>query len=341
MVGLALESGGFNGAYEIGAYLALRKNHIKIDIVVGTSIGSLNAALIASNDDKKIKTLWTDPSINQLMYIDDSVTDSLFRDGFPIPEIWTMNEIYKLYNYKNVDITWYSAIVRNNIDEEKMRKSKTRFGLTTMRLDNFEPTSLYLDNIPVGKLHDYIVLGSYFPVFTNIKRNDNHSYNSRLFNMLEKSYCSTIYIVNTNISSSKKIKSRNDADVIIISPSDNVGNVLMFDKNTPTDNLFRGYLDTFKALDKLDGIDYYFKKKSDRYYNKLNKNMNKELLEMTIAMLDAKNIKDLIIKALEYVLKRERCTSLRIYDPSEVIDLVKKTDNPDNIIYRYVSNLNI
>ena len=53
-VGLALAGGGVRGAYQIGVYQALKKQHIRIDGFVGTSIGSFNAAMLASGRDKEL-----------------------------------------------------------------------------------------------------------------------------------------------------------------------------------------------------------------------------------------------------------------------------------------------
>ena len=58
MIGFALEGGGAKGAYQAGAYIALRKRHIKPAIIAGTSIGSLNAALMVQGDIKKLVSLW-------------------------------------------------------------------------------------------------------------------------------------------------------------------------------------------------------------------------------------------------------------------------------------------
>ena len=58
MIGFALEGGGAKGSYQAGAYIALIKKGIKPNIIVGTSIGSLNAALMAQGDIKKLKQLW-------------------------------------------------------------------------------------------------------------------------------------------------------------------------------------------------------------------------------------------------------------------------------------------
>ena len=58
MRGLALEGGGAKGSYEIGAYIALKELGYKFNMVAGTSIGSLNAALIVQGDIELAQKLW-------------------------------------------------------------------------------------------------------------------------------------------------------------------------------------------------------------------------------------------------------------------------------------------
>src|SRR5215204_2338511 len=50
---LILQGGGSLGAFGCGAFKALANNNIKIDIVAGTSIGGINAAIIAGSKDEK------------------------------------------------------------------------------------------------------------------------------------------------------------------------------------------------------------------------------------------------------------------------------------------------
>lgn len=61
---LVMQGGGSLGAYECGVYKALSKYGIKFDIVAGTSIGAVNAAIIAGskNDraDKDLEDFWLD-----------------------------------------------------------------------------------------------------------------------------------------------------------------------------------------------------------------------------------------------------------------------------------------
>ncbi|MGN6709651.1 MAG: patatin-like phospholipase family protein, partial [Candidatus Nitrosocosmicus sp.] len=48
---LILQGGGSLGAFGCGVFKALVSNNIKLDIAAGTSIGSLNAAIIAGSKD--------------------------------------------------------------------------------------------------------------------------------------------------------------------------------------------------------------------------------------------------------------------------------------------------
>ena len=138
VVGLALEGGGAKGSYQAGAYMAMKKCGVRIDAVVGTSIGSLNGALIAAHDEEKMLKLWRDA---------------------------TFTEIYKAFKSRGLDMSNYRALVRNAVDEEKVRKSDIKFGLTTVRVETLEAMERFIDDIPSGQLHDYITASSYLPVF--------------------------------------------------------------------------------------------------------------------------------------------------------------------------------
>ena len=59
---LILQGGGSLGAFGCGVFKALANNNIKIDIVAGTSIGGLNATIIAGSkgDDpeRELEQFW-------------------------------------------------------------------------------------------------------------------------------------------------------------------------------------------------------------------------------------------------------------------------------------------
>lgn len=53
--GLVLEGGGAKGAYQIGAWKALKEAGVKIKGIAGTSVGALNGALICMGDMRQRK----------------------------------------------------------------------------------------------------------------------------------------------------------------------------------------------------------------------------------------------------------------------------------------------
>jgi NTE family protein len=50
---LILQRGGSLGAFGCGVFKALADNNIRIDVAAGTSIGGINAAVIAGSKDEK------------------------------------------------------------------------------------------------------------------------------------------------------------------------------------------------------------------------------------------------------------------------------------------------
>src|SRR5437660_6015577 len=60
---LVLQGGGALGAYQAGVYQALHEAGVEPDWIVGTSIGAINAAIIAGNKPQdrleRLNTFWT------------------------------------------------------------------------------------------------------------------------------------------------------------------------------------------------------------------------------------------------------------------------------------------
>jgi NTE family protein len=75
---LVMQGGGSLGAYECGVYKALSKNGTKFDIVAGTSIGAVNAAIVAGskNDqpEKDLEDFWLEVAEKVTAYV---IPDSL------------------------------------------------------------------------------------------------------------------------------------------------------------------------------------------------------------------------------------------------------------------------
>src|ERR1700704_7158576 len=60
---LVFQGGGALGAYQAGVYQALHEARVQPDWIIGTSIGAINACLIAGNEPKdrlgRLEEFWT------------------------------------------------------------------------------------------------------------------------------------------------------------------------------------------------------------------------------------------------------------------------------------------
>lgn len=344
MIGVALEGGGAKGAYEVGAYLALKKNKIKPSIITGTSIGSLNAAMIASGDINKLVKLWKNTTTN-IFGINDNVSSAIInkkinknviKDGY--------KDIKNILKNKGIDTSKYHNIIKNNVNETKIRKSKIKLGLITLRVKGLEPIELTIDDIPEGKLHEYILASCYLPFF-NFKKiiDDNYYLDGGFYNVLplslcEKYGCDTIYAIRIKGIGVVRNKLNKNTKIIEICPKINLGSIILFDHNSNERNMRLGYLDALKVLNKLDGNLYAFKKKSNNYYERIIKSVPNKIIKELMKKYKVNNHKDLLINITENILKKNKYDYLKVYNFKKTLRLLKRKNIiKDKNILKFIS----
>ena len=69
---IMLDGGGARGAYQIGAWKALKEAGVKINAVAGTSVGALNGAFICMDDVEKAEKVWSEIAFSKVMDVDDT-----------------------------------------------------------------------------------------------------------------------------------------------------------------------------------------------------------------------------------------------------------------------------
>ena len=183
---LILQGGGSLGAFGCGVYKNLIKNNIEIDIVAGTSIGGVNAAIIAGSKNKKhpeqaLEDFWlelTDGYVN-LDYVPTPLFANLeylkAKSHFNIESAFQQNydeSKSKLHDYgsKSLKAFLSSAIFGNT----KMFKPRWCLEYAGTDLDYFHPerwTYLYDHSLLAKTLENYVD-------FEELKPNGNP--NSRL-----------------------------------------------------------------------------------------------------------------------------------------------------------------
>ena len=175
---LALEGGGAKGAYQIGAYKALKEKGYEFDTIIGTSIGAINAALITQGDENKLEELWRNISFGDILDIDNEKINDLILNKNINMEI--ISEITKITTDAvkdfGINTDKLRKLFEKYIDEDKIRKSKLRFGLVTFNVSEFKSEKLFIEDIPQGKLIDYLMASSNLPVFKRAKIEDKKCY---------------------------------------------------------------------------------------------------------------------------------------------------------------------
>jgi len=340
MVGLALEGGGVRGSYQIGAFIALYDCGIKIDGFVGTSIGSFNAAMLASGKHYELLDFWENVDIAKLF----DIKPFNLKEA-DLTDIKTSIKSYiNLLKNKGIDVNGMMKTLDEVIDIEALYQSPKDFGLVTVKLKDLQPIYKYKEDIPKSQLKEYILASCYLPVFKKKKIiDDNYYFDGGIYdnspvNMLIKKGYQKIYLVKLNsIGGSQKLTKK--VNLVVIEPSRSLGPILNLDQDIIKDNIKMGYYDTIRVLKKLDGYKYLYKVRSNYYYKFISRFVDEKLLKRVFNFFDVDNIKDATIKSLEYVMEKEGYSYYNIYNPYKVIKKIRKNTKRKYVVYDFVRSL--
>ena len=160
---LVLAGGGAKGAYQIGVWKALKELKIKINAVIGNSVGALNGALIIQNDLDKAFNLWKNITLDKIIKIPkELIKDGTFHiDPKNIPKFKVLREIF--FKVKGFNTTPLKNLIKSSINEEIVRKAKIDFGLIAYEIKGFRPLEIFLEDIPEGLLSDYLIASASIP----------------------------------------------------------------------------------------------------------------------------------------------------------------------------------
>ncbi len=347
MRGLVLEGGGVKGSYQIGAFYALKKCGIKFNGFVGTSIGSFNAAMLASNMEYELLNFWYNVSPGTLLGMDPRFVDLFNNKEMDINGLMgAFNTLKDIIKNLGIDNTTLLNSIKDVVNYDKLQKSNKDFGLVTVRVNKLKAMPLYIykeDIINQENLIEYLMASCYLPVFKERKMIDDHYYidggfydNSPVKLLRDKGYNEVYIIKIKGIGINRHINS--DIKTTIISPSRENGSVLELNREIIKDNIMMGFYDTLRVVKKLDGYRYCFKRRPEWYYNWLTKKVNKKLEKRVKSFFRVSSNRDTIIKALEYIMEKENITYYDVYKPYNIINKIKKINNK-NFIYRYIREL--
>ncbi len=278
MKALVLGGGGAKGSYEVGVFKALRKLHMKFDIVTGVSIGSINGAFYVANEYKKCLKMWQKITTSDLF--DVAIGSKMSKEDIKL--------LVKQMSSGGISFSNAYNFLKKNINEEKVRKSKINYGLVTVSLTNKKPRFLTKEQIPYGKLVDYICASSICYPFVQAQDINDESfidggfYDGIPINLAIDMGATEILAVDLSVLAINKKPKDKNVKVDVIKMKDKTPLTLTFTKEYADKNIKYGYNDTMKHFNKLDGNIYTFKKNDlDKSYNELNKYFI-EILKSTI-----------------------------------------------------------
>lgn len=301
--GLVLAGGGTKGAYEVGAWKALKEMNINITAISGASIGAINAALIIQDDFRKLLNIYETINVENIVDVKDKLRNkrNILSPKNVVP---LATEYVKLKGFDNKPLR---EMMEKYLDIDKIYNSSIDFGMTTYSKKNKTSLEVFKEDIPKGEFIDYLLATACFPIFKEQKIGeeeyvDGGYYDNVPINMLTKKGYKNIIVIDISKDGIKRKMISKNTYVKIIRPAEDLGGIFDFDKSRMQKNMTMGYLDTLKAFNKLQGHSYYF---TISEFNKLVSTFNLNTLY-----------------GLEYAAKIYNIDRYKIYSAEEFLEVV-------------------
>ena len=257
---VVLSGGGARGGYHIGAWQALRELGIDYQMITGTSVGALNGAIMAQGDFETARDMWENLTTADVVNTDVRITagdKNEQRDEFAQFMLESLRK-------GGADSTPLLRTIAAVVDEQKCRESPIDFGLVTVKYPSMKPVMLWKNEIPEGKLYDYMLASaSIFPAFKMHEIDgeqfiDGGYYDGMPINMaLEHGADEVIVVVLDGIGINRRPRLSGQKITYIESHWD-LGNTLIFDGELARRIMRLGYLDTMRVYGKYEGAAYTF-----------------------------------------------------------------------------------
>ena len=309
---LVLSGGGSRGAYEIGVWQALRELGIPIHIVTGTSVGALNGAMVAQDDFDLAVSLWKELETHMIFDLED---EEKTPKGFDF-DIGGMSAGEALAYAKEILLNGGAGtsglenILDKYVDEDKIRHSGVSLGVVTVELPSLKPHYLFTEDIPKGKLKDYILASaSCFPAaqakeISGIRYIDGGYADVMPVELALKKGADTITAVHLEAAGfvrrdTLKEARETGADLTVIKSSWDLGNFLIFDTDNTRRIIRLGYLDAMKAFGIFDGEAFTFAREQFTPHHRTGAEAAGKLFNLDPCLIYKKNIFDeLLLEAV-------------------------------------------
>ncbi len=343
MKALVLSGGGSKGSYQIGCWKALRKLHIKFDIVTGTSVGALNGALITQKNYHKAIKLWKNMNL-KLLFGENAINST---NDIDVMKMYGKN----LLKNGGMEVKELEELIKKEINYKRFIKSNIDYGLVTFNLTNKKPIEITKKEILKDLLGDYLMASaSCYPAFKKKKIKENEYIDGGIFdnlpiNLAIKMGADEVIAIDLSAPGITKKPSKN-IPITKIKPNNKLTNFLNFYEEGAKRNMKLGYNDTLKKFNKLEGKKYTFKKKTIEKIKKKHLESFEYLLEnilnnkkamdsfQTLIKFDPKKKEKMIDKItltiIESLAKDVKLDDTIIYSERKFNHLLKKKLKTEN-----------
>ena len=145
--GIVLEGGGAKGAYQVGAWKALKEAGIRIKGVAGTSVGALNGALICMDDFSKAERIWENISYSRVMDVDEALMERIRNFSLKnLPDLIAGGT--RLLKDRGFDIAPLMGLIGDMVDEERIRSSPRDLYVVTYSVSDRQPLVVNVKETP-------------------------------------------------------------------------------------------------------------------------------------------------------------------------------------------------
>lgn len=269
---IALEGGGARGAYQIGAWQALEEAGIQFNAVSGTSVGSLNGAMMAMGDLKKAEEFWSNIRFSQVMRVDDATMKCVFQRNFKDLDLQSLfHTAVDTVRQGGFDVEPLRALLREAIDAESVLHSAVNFYLMTYSVTDHKELDVDAKTLTSDELYDMLLASAYFPAFKHEKLGGKLYTDGGVLDVVpvhsltSRGYRDLIVMRLYGFGIERKFKMPKDAHVTTIAPTRELGEVLNFSSEQSHFDMRLGYYDAQRVLYGLYGTDYYIERTLDEH----------------------------------------------------------------------------
>ena len=142
-----LAGGGARGSYQVGVWKALMELDWHPQIITGTSVGSLNGAMFVLDLYEVARDMWLTIRSKDVMELPEENADLSALHSF----------LRSVVKAGGMDVSPLEEIVERVLDEDALRRANIRFGLVTVEQRGLKARELTLDEIPQGRVKDYLM----------------------------------------------------------------------------------------------------------------------------------------------------------------------------------------